>query len=76
MDGKDVKRLLESIKPIEQMLSDLEKQFASLTDEQKATLSPLMNQVRGLEHRKTLEEIEATAHKIIADANIHNAQKS
>ena len=76
MDGKDIERFLQSIKPIEQMKADLESQFSSLTNEQKANLLPLMNQVRGLDQKKSLEEIEATAHKIIADANNNNTHKS
>ena len=75
MEINEIGKLIASLKPIQEQKDDLERQINSLNPSELSMLSPLIEQVRGLSPKMSVEELLATAEnikKLAQDANKHN----
>ena len=75
MDINEIGKLIAGLKPIQEQKEELERQIKNLKPDELSMLSPLIEQVRGLSPKMSVEELLSTAEnikKLAQDANKHN----
>jgi len=79
MEANEIGKLIASLKPIEQQKQDLERQIKNLKPDELSLLSPLIEQIRGISPKMSVDELLAKAEeikKLAQDANKYNNIKS
>ena len=79
MEANEIGKLIASLKPIEKQKEDLERQIKNLKPDELAMLSPLIEQIRSISPKMSVEELLYKAEeikKLAQDANKHNNTKS
>lgn len=79
MEANEIGKLIASLKPIEQQKQDLERQIKNLKPDELSLLSPLIEQIRGISPKMSIEELLSKAEeikKLAQDANKYNNIKS
>ena len=78
MEANEIGKLIASLKPIQQQKDDIERQIKNLKPDELSMLSPLIEQIRGISPKMSIEELLSTAEnikKLASDANKHNNTK-
>ena len=77
MEANEIGKLIASLKPIQQQKDDIERQIKNLKPDELSMLSPLIEQIRGISPKMSVEELLSQAEKIkeLANANINNNTK-
>jgi hypothetical protein len=72
MDKKALEAFLKSIKPLDEMKADIERDVKNLTTKELDLLSPLLGQVRNLDKNMSFDGVIAEMNKVKDKLNADN----